>query len=617
MRGYLPLLALPALIPLLLLTGGIESPVRFVYYPIVLLLTPFSNSNPLLLSSLVFTLLYATMPSMKGLWEYPAYDVAVNVLGFLSMGITAGYISDRIRKESASMDRSSDTYHGLTQALNLKILNLQSELESVTEAYGKLKDMNKNKTQFLASISHEIRSPLSSIRSFSEILHNYDDIDPETNKEFLGIISKESRRLTHLTNEILDIVRIDSGQTQWHMDTVGISDVIQAGVKTVVPLVKEKGLSIKASVPPRLPPVWADRNRLLQVMLNLLSNAVKFTSDGKITVKARDMGDNIQVSVADTGEGIYPEEREKVFDEFYRIGDDLTGRPAGSGLGLSISKKIVEAHGGRIWVESRMGKGSTFNFTVPKGGEIGETAQSPRYARQHTDIVGGRHVMILDDSTAMRQILRDAIEEEGYITMGAGDVGKALEMVKATKPDAVLLGYLDHEDHLGELRTIFSVQWIPFYLAVIINDEELGAQLAVNGYITTPINEQQVHTALQRVLHKVKGKVLIISDRPGEARNLQLSAGTGGYETSVVPDVASADIRTAPPPPPDLIIIGTSSKDRAYGTILALRGNKATRDIPLVLTLGISATDIECVGLGSSSYGNGLAELFAELEGGG
>jgi DNA-binding response OmpR family regulator len=341
-------------------------------------------------------------------------------------------------------------------------------------------------------------------------------------------------------------------------------------------------------------------------MLNLLSNAVKFTSQGEIKAGAEDMPDGIKVYVSDTGEGIYPEEKAKIFEEFYRIGDDLTGRAKGSGLGLSISKKIVEAHGGRIWVESQLGKGSTFYLTLPKILEVPKPAEEVRRFAE----VGGRQILVLEDNTAMRQILRDNLEALGNRTLGVNTIKAAVEMAKVRKPDAIIIGYLEGEEHFGELRTLSRLQGTPIYLVSIINDENSGPQVAVNGYLSKPLDKNNVEEVIKEVLQRRTGRILIISDNPEEARNLQLFAGEKGYETAIIPDVNSIDLTKTLP---NLIIIGSFLKDEVYRIIDFLRNNQTTRNIRVILTLNILIRDIECIGLGSSGYGSGLTMMLERL----
>jgi signal transduction histidine kinase/CheY-like chemotaxis protein len=591
------------LIPGLYVTGGVESHLRSLFYPLMVLLIPELNAKAVLQAALTFSLLYAVMP-LPGHGPYPFYFVAVNVLPFLLMAVVSGKLSDYVQKERDSLQKTTDIFHGLTNSLNLKVMNQQAKIDSVSESNERLLAVDRNKTHFISGVSHELRAPLSSIRSFSEILLTYDDIDEDTRKEFLGIINEESERLTELTNEILDVVRMEAGKVEWHMDYANIGEIINSSIRMMRPLAEDKGLVIETDIPDVLSPVKGDKNRLLQVLLNLISNAVKFTRNGKITVVVEDLPQEEKVSVADTGEGIYPEEQNRIFEEFYRIGDELHGRPKGSGLGLSISKKIVEAHGGIMWVDSQIGKGSTFFFTLPKLGieQGGNAVRSFEYAR-------GRHVLVLEDSVTMRHIMRLALEKAGYRTMGA-DSRMAAEVVKASRPDAIIIGYPDNADYVDELRTIARVQGIPFFLAFIINDEKNGHQLAVNAYIAKPFDSFHLNTAIEQVAHKKTGRILIVSRNPEDARNLQTLVGTKGYDTVIVPD--ANNLPSAPLQ--DAIIIGSYPKEEIYRTVSDIRKYPAFAAVPIILTMNVPLGGIRGVGLGAANYGHGLVELCKYLE---
>lgn len=594
-----------SLIPILYFTGGAGSHLRILYYPLIVLLVPWLNAKGVLQAALTFIILYSILP-LLGHSQYPFYFVAMNVLPFLLMAVVCGKLSDYVQKERDSLQKTTDIFHGLTNSLNLKVMNQQAKIDSLSESYERLLAADRNKTHFISGVSHELRAPLSSIRSFSEILLTYEDIDADTSREFLSIINEESERLARLTNEILDVGRMEAGKVEWHMDYANMENIIDTAIRMMQPLAENKDIMIEKRVPAGLSPVRGDKNRLLQVLLNLISNAVKFTRHGTITIGVDDMPQEEKISVSDTGEGIYPEERDKIFDEFYRIGDELRGRPKGSGLGLSISKKIVEAHGGSISVESEIGKGSTFSFTLPKVGveDHGDAARTFEY-------VPGRHVLVLEDSVTMRHIMRLALEKAGYKTMGA-DSRMAAEVVKASRPDAIIIGYPDNADYVDELRTIARVQGIPFFLAFIINDERNGHQLAVNAYISKPFDSFQLDTAMEDVAVRKAGRVLIVSHNPEDARNLQTLTGTKGYETVVVSGVSS--IQTDPLP--DAIIVGCFPKEEIYRTIAGIRRHPAFTNVPIILTLGIPTGEIKGVGLGATHYGQGLNELHKCLHGG-
>lgn len=605
------------LVPILFLTGGAESQFRYLYYPIMVLFIPVLNSKDIFPAALTFGILYLSIPFARG-GDYPFYTVAINSFSFMLMAIVSGRLSDEVQKEKKSLHETKDVFHNITHDLNLQVMNLQSQVDSFSESYDRLKELDKNRTHFIANVSHELRSPLSSIRSFSEILLQYDDIDADTKKEFLGIINAESERLGQMTNELLDIFRMETGKTQWHIDTtINMADIIRSTVKTMLPVAESKGLSLETGIPDKILLVKGDKNRLVQVMLNLLNNAIKFTPQGKITAGVEDMPDEMKIYVSDTGEGIYPEEKEKIFDEFYRIGDELYGRPKGYGLGLSISKKIVEVHGGRIWVESRIGKGSTFYFTLPKEDVTPKTAagKAPRIERSGVSVdIMEKQVLVLEGDKLSRQILRRALETHGYKTRGAESIKTALELIKLWRPDAIITGYPKSEDHFDEFRTLSRSRAIPFFFVYVIDDEKIGPQIAVNRCISKPFDNYQIHTTAEEVIRSRRGTILIISGNSQEARDLQLYIGAKGYyETVVFPGIDDIDLTKHFP---DLIIIGTLPGEEVYRTVNSLRRNRISRDIPLVLTLNVSMRDIKCIGLDSSKYGSGLDKLYESLSGG-
>jgi signal transduction histidine kinase len=183
--------------------------------------------------------------------------------------------------------------------------------------------------------------------------------------ENLDIIVAEGERLTALINDVLDLAKIEAGKVIWHMQPLSIPDVVERATAATATLFERKGLKLIKEMEPDLPPIVGDRDRLIQVMINLISNAVKFSERGSVTCRVAQADGDILVSVIDTGVGIAEADRLRVFDRFTQVGDTLTDKPKGTGLGLPICKEIVEHHGGRIWVESEPGKGSNFSFTLP------------------------------------------------------------------------------------------------------------------------------------------------------------------------------------------------------------------------------------------------------------
>ncbi len=241
---------------------------------------------------------------------------------------------------------------------------------------------NDAKSAFLANVSHELRTPLTSVVGFAKIIRKRLDErvfplvpqdDPRAQRAVdqvrtnVEIIVAEGDRLTTLINNVLDLAKIEAGKVDWVMEPLQVATIIDRGVAATAALFDEKGLELTQEVEAGLPTVLGDRDSLIQVMINLLSNAVKFTDSGSVACRAHQDGSAIVVSVSDTGMGIAEADQPRVFEQFTQVGDTLTGKPLGTGLGLPICKQIVERHGGRLWVESVVGSGSTFAFTLPIG----------------------------------------------------------------------------------------------------------------------------------------------------------------------------------------------------------------------------------------------------------
>jgi signal transduction histidine kinase len=223
------------------------------------------------------------------------------------------------------------------------------------------------KDDFISTVTHELRTPLTSIRALSEMLHEDPRTELTDRKRFLGIIVNEAERLTRLINQILDMAKLESGRAEWTTGEVDIGEVARESMDSLGQLFRDKGVALDGDIPAHGPVVLADRDRLMQVMINLLSNAVKFVSGdgGRVSVKVAAEAGRVRVVVADNGPGLTAEECAVIFEKFRQGGNTMTDKPQGTGLGLPISRQIVEYFGGNLWAESRPGEGASFIFTVP------------------------------------------------------------------------------------------------------------------------------------------------------------------------------------------------------------------------------------------------------------
>jgi signal transduction histidine kinase len=239
--------------------------------------------------------------------------------------------------------------------------------ESLQAAKQKAEAANQAKSAFLNMVTHDLRTPLTSIRSFAEILSDNAEIDAEQRKEFLGIINSECLRLVRMLNDLLDFAKIEAGRMDWCIEDLDAAELLQSAVTSMSPMFAEKQVALELTLPEHAPRIAADRDRLTQVIINLLSNAWKFAPEnsGRVHVRLDCEAHEARISVADNGPGIPAEKHDEVFEEFRQVVSANTTHPAGTGLGLAICRRIVDHLGGRIWVESAPPDGATFSFTVP------------------------------------------------------------------------------------------------------------------------------------------------------------------------------------------------------------------------------------------------------------
>jgi signal transduction histidine kinase len=251
--------------------------------------------------------------------------------------------------------------------LEQKSRELERATAELRAANERLRELDRMKDDFISTVTHELRTPLTSIRAFSEMLHGDPRMELADRERFLGIIVGETERLSRLINQILDLAKLESGRADLQSIDVDLCDVVRESADTLVQLLREKQVVLDLQVCDQCR-VLADRDRLMQVMINLLSNAVKFVAPqaGRVCVRVSSSASEVRVEVADNGPGIRPEDIESIFEKFRQGGDVLTDKPQGTGLGLPISRQIIEHFGGRLWVESEAGHGARFIFTLPR-----------------------------------------------------------------------------------------------------------------------------------------------------------------------------------------------------------------------------------------------------------
>jgi len=422
---------------------------------------------------------------------------------------------------------------------------------------------NEAKSAFLSTVSHELRTPLTSVLGFAKIIKKRleERVFPDTNKsnpktekamsqvsENLEVVISEGERLTHLINDVLDLAKIEAGKMEWHMGIISIPDIVDRAIAATSSLFYNKNIELKKFMEPGLPEISGDSDKLIQVVVNLISNAVKFTAEGEIVCRVVHQGDEIITSIKDSGIGIAKQDHEAVFEQFKQVGGDtLTDKPKGTGLGLPICREIIEHHGGRIWLESEQGKGSTFFFALPINNKdaVNKPIHLDDLVKQLKDHVaqsgfrlknGSATIMIVDDDDAIRSLLRQELTDGGYLIEEAKNGKDALESIRNHQPDLIILDVMMPEMNGFEVASILKndpkTLDIPIIILSVVQDKARGYRIGVDRYLTKPIDTSQLFTEVGVLLEQGKSrkKVMIVDEDQAAVKTLTDVLQTRGYQ---------------------------------------------------------------------------------------
>jgi signal transduction histidine kinase len=312
------------------------------------------------------------IPDVKADPEYKFTDAqrlgdyrAVLGLPMLREGEPIGVLTLTRKEPRAFTEKQIELVTTFTDQAAIAIENARL-FDEIQEKSRQLEEASKHKSQFLANMSHELRTPLNAILGYTELIADgvYGDT-PEKVQTTLKRIVTNGHHLLGLINDVLDLSKIEAGQLTLSLTDYSMKDVVYNVYGAVEPLAAQKKLTFKAEIAPDMHAGHGDERRLTQVLLNLVGNAIKFTDAGAVVIKASQSNGSFSVAVCDTGPGISADDQKKLFQEFQQADSSTTKKKGGTGLGLAISKRIVEMHGGKIWLESEVGRGSTFAFTIP------------------------------------------------------------------------------------------------------------------------------------------------------------------------------------------------------------------------------------------------------------
>ncbi len=477
----------------------------------------------------------------------------------------------------------------LNQTLEERIRQRTGEIEAINT---QLREATRHKSEFLANMSHELRTPLNAVIGFSEILlgRMLGDLNSKQ-EEYLHDIMTSGLDLLSLINDILDLSKVEAGRMELDLNTFDLPMLLDNTLRFVKERASRHGIQLTLEVDERLGEFTGDERKVKQVLLNLLSNALKFTPDGgRIILKTASADGLTQISVSDTGIGIATENLQQIFEEFQQIRGDHEGKGEGTGLGLALAKKFVELHGGTIWVESVVGRGSTFTFTLPMRAPVEKATESPTMAQPAPNQT--QLVLVVEDDPRAVKLLSTYLFEEGYTIEVASDGEEGLKKARALHPAVVALDILlpkvDGWEFLTRIKADPETRGIPIIILSVVEERGKGFTLGAVDYLTKPFQREELIAALRRIsistrLRDPAAKVLAIDDDPmaleliraiGEAEGYRVLSATGGEEGVAL---AKAEL-------PALIILDLIMPEvDGFDVVDQLGDDPTTRAIPIVI----------------------------------
>lgn len=523
----------------------------------------------------------------KTFWDFTVSALDGGIL------LSAVEVTDRVHAERSLQD-----------ALEEK----RQLIDDLRSANRQLEEYNRLKAEFVANMSHELRTPLTAIIGFAQLMQMKFERG-EAAKTVIGDglerILRNGRHLLTLIDEVLDLSKIEAGRLTLHLDHFELPEIVVNTFGSLESLALEKNLEYKIEVIGEFPFVFSDSARIRQIVVNLLSNAIKFTQSGKIVLSLKTLNENEwQLSVCDTGMGIEPENIDKVFERFRQVDGSYTRKVGGFGLGLSISQHLAELLGGKITVESDLGKGSIFTLTLPYVAPkaIRTLAPSANGQEAATDVIEilesdeERHsILVIDDIPDSTQILSQMLKSAGYRVAVAHSGAEGIRLAKKLKPDAVTLDVMmpgmDGWRVLQAMKADSQLAAIPVVVVSIVDNKPLGYRLGASDYLVKPVEPNNLLETLNGVIpvsdEDHDDYILVVDDEQGVRELLIAALKQGGFKTRSAASGEIAFVLSQKHKPKavltDLHMPGGMS---GYELIARLRSQKETAHTPILIVTG-------------------------------
>lgn len=538
---------------------------------------------------------------LSGIWFYgpsfgAGYESKLAFLGFsvLLIGFGASYtqLSFLHRRVREAQEEAKEALLERNEALEISNRNLDQA--------------NRAKSAFLANMSHELRTPLNAIIGFSEVLEDqtFGELNAKQGK-YVRNIRSSGKHLLNMINDILDLSKIEAGKLELRPERFAIKETVDGILEIVKVLASKKNVDLHCCLDPALTEIEADPKQFKQIVYNLLSNAVKFTPEGgKVELKTtlrETAGSEVrrfaEISVSDTGIGIAPEDHDKVFNEFQQIDDSYSRQQEGTGLGLALSKKLVEMHGGEIGFASEKGKGTTFTFTIPL--EFHPEAEEepepvpivPEESRKEPP-ARGELILVVEDDPRSAELISIYLSQEGFRVAHAVDGEEGVRLARELNPSAItldiMLPKMDGWQVLKALQEQESTRDIPVIVTSIVDDKPLAYHLGAVDCLIKPLNRKDLVGKMETLksagrLGKRGGRILAIDDNPQTLDLIRAFLESHGYEVQVAGGGAEG-LRTAQNGSFDAVILDLMMPEMSGFEVLEeLRRQPWGKETPVVV----------------------------------
>jgi signal transduction histidine kinase/DNA-binding response OmpR family regulator len=501
----------------------------------------------------------------------------------------------QIQERDGALQRGRDELEQRVQERTAELETAKKEVEehsySILQAKEELERASKFKDQFLSTMSHELRTPLNAILGFSDLLpdERYGPLN-ERQRRYVTHIHTSGQHLLNLINDILDLSKIEAGRLELAFESVRVETSFREVLDTLRPLADKKSHTLSHKVE-NDPYVRADATRFKQALMNLVGNAIKFMPEGgHIELAARVMEGQVRVEVRDTGPGIPAEEQKRIFESFYRLRQSEKSAE-GTGLGLAITQRLVEMHGGELRLESEVGHGSCFYFSLPIAPSIRETLAQ----REHPGLKASepQRILVIEDDLAAAQLIESQLVSSGYEVVTCNQPQRAAEVAATLRPNAITLDLLMKPipgwEVLGQLKRDPLTANIPVIVISVANSPAMGAILGADEYLAKPVDRAVLLAALERCLGaqpiELGRSILVVEDDAATREVISELLTSQGYEVTTASDGAQARAQIATALPTLVILDLLLPKVNGFELLVEWRANTRTADLPVfVLT---------------------------------